>query len=129
MATWLRRGGGEPVKDMFERCEKLLQRMPDKPQKLKPLVWPWAEVTASKEHAAAELPNYLGSRSADRLIPHIPALNPWQKMNAMERLMKRKPLNAKVRDLLFTLVRDSSSYVREEVVNAITKLKLEEGEA
>lgn len=119
----------EPVKDMFERCEKLLQRLPDKPQKLKPLVWPWAEVSASKQHVAEHLPDCVGNRPADRLIPYLPFLNPWQKMQAMETLMKRKPLAPKVRELLFTMVRDPASYVREQAVEAIKKLKLDDGEA
>src|SRR5439155_9479089 len=79
----------DPVKDMFERCEKLLARLPETPQTLKPLVWPWSGMTVSKESVAGQLPEYLGDRPPERLLPYIPVLSSYQKMRAMETLVKR----------------------------------------
>lgn len=117
-----------PVKDMFERAEKLVARLPEKPQKLKALVWPWTETAAGKEQVAASLPNLLGKRDVMRLLPYLPFLRGWQKSHAIDTMVKRKPLDERVRDMLFTLVRDNTSYVREKAVDEIAKIKLEPGE-
>ena len=40
---------------LFERLERLFQRLPPKPVTLKPLVWPWTERKASREDVAWHL--------------------------------------------------------------------------
>ncbi|HJZ54346.1 MAG TPA: hypothetical protein VKE74_05285, partial [Gemmataceae bacterium] len=118
----------DEVEDMFERIETLFARLPDSPQSLKPLVWPWSAMTVSKDTVAGQLPYYLGDRPPERLLPYLPKLGSWQKVQAMQTLVKRKPLREDVREVLFTLVRDSASYVRNQAVEMVSKLKLEPGE-
>ena len=37
--------------DLFERLEKLLKRFPEKPTKLKPLVWPWTNYSVDRKRS------------------------------------------------------------------------------
>ena len=60
-----------PVNGRFEKIEKLLERVPAKPQKLKPLVWPWTEIEVKQSQVAGVLLAARGNRSATRLIPHL----------------------------------------------------------
>src|SRR5262249_7536618 len=71
----------------FERLERLILRVPEKPQKLKPIVWPWNEREFSRTHVAASLLQTRGKRHATRLIPHLPSMDPSQRRSAAAALV------------------------------------------
>src|SRR5262249_47711732 len=48
--------------NLFERLEKLLKVFPEKPVKLKPLIWPWTNYSASRELISTVLIEALGKR-------------------------------------------------------------------
>src|SRR5262249_48845435 len=57
---------GEPkaaqASDLFERLEKLLQRVPPKGTPLKPIVWPWMALKAKPVNVLGQLTSSLGDR-------------------------------------------------------------------
>src|SRR5262245_367345 len=60
----------------FERIERLVARVPEKPLKLKPIVWPWTETTIERSEVAGYLVFSRGRLPATRLIPHLSIFDP-----------------------------------------------------
>lgn len=114
---------GAPQDDSFERLERLFQRLPEKPTELKPLVWPWTGLKASRETVAPSLLAAIGRRSPTRLLPYLPALNPWQRRSVVELFANQKKWDAATRDTLIGLAGDASADVRVAAFEAIKKLK------
>src|SRR5262249_29093534 len=52
--------GTKPPDDgLFERVEKLLERLPESPTELEPLVWPWKQLSTGRRLAAEKLTDLL----------------------------------------------------------------------
>lgn len=115
--------------DLFERLEKLVPQYPDKPEKLKPAVWPWTTYTVSKEIVADALPQNLGERPPTRLLPHLQQMGTRKRTHVIGLLGKQEKWDAATRDMLFALVGDASRQVREVALNHLTKCKIEPNEA
>ncbi len=115
--------------DLFERLEKLLPRFPDKPEKLKEIVWPWTACTISKEMVADALPHCLGERPPARLIPHLDNMGTHGRAQVIGLLAGQEKWDAGVRDTLFALLGDASRSVREAALQHISKCKLTPAEA
>src|SRR5262249_25581165 len=62
--------------DLFERLERLLARIPEKPKEMKPLVWPWLKVNVSREGVADALVVALGERPRAKLLPYLAEMSP-----------------------------------------------------
>ncbi|MCI0682309.1 MAG: DUF4132 domain-containing protein [Gemmataceae bacterium] len=117
------------TKDLFERLEKLLERVPPKGTPLKALVWPWMAQTAKPDDVLRHLAPSLGERPPTRLIPHLKQMNGWAKNHVIDLLAKQKKWDAQTRATLFALVGDSSAVTRERAVKALANCKIEEDEA
>jgi len=115
--------------DLFERLEKLVPRYPDKPEKLKPAVWPWTAYTISKELAADTLPQNLGERPPTRLLSHLQQMGTSKRTAVIGLLAKQDAWDAATRDMLFALVGDASRQVREAALGYLAKCKIEPEEA
>src|SRR5262249_19508638 len=76
--------------DLFERLERLLPRMPEKPDTLKALIWPWTAIKVDRRHIADQLPHNLGKRPATRLIPHLPLMDSGGRSSAVDYLIAQK---------------------------------------
>jgi Family of unknown function (DUF5724)/Domain of unknown function (DUF4132) len=125
------RGADPRVKklDLFERLEKLLPRYPDKPEKLKPAVWPWTTCEISKESVADALPHNLGEHAPIRLIPHLQHMGTGCRALVIGLLAKQEKWDADTRDTLFALVGDPSRQVREAALQHLAKCQITPEEA
>ncbi|HMC87964.1 MAG TPA: DUF5724 domain-containing protein, partial [Gemmataceae bacterium] len=115
--------------DFFEGLERLYARLPAKPQKLKPLVWPWTAMRANRQQIASLMVAALGSRPPARLVTYLRAMEPWERSNAVKLFGKNKTFDKETRKTLLDLVGDSSSDVREAACAALVKTPLQPGEA
>jgi hypothetical protein len=115
--------------DLFERLERLLPRYPDKPTKLKPIVWPWTACNVSKEVAANALANNVGQRPPTRLIAHLPRMSVYSRASVVGMLAAQKQWDSATRDTLFALVGDPSRQVREAALLGLAKCKITVAEA
>jgi hypothetical protein len=118
------------VDDRFERLERLVDRMPAKPQKLKPIVWPWNEVAVKQSQVAALLPETLGPRPATRLIPHLRKMEASHRRTAVEKIVAAQPWDQATRRAIVDLAGDTSEIVRRAALEALLDqpLKVEEVE-
>ena len=115
--------------DLFERLETLAARYPDKPEKLKPMVWPWTACTVSKELAANALPGNLGGRPPTRLIPHLSQMGTHGRTAVLGILAGQEKWDTATRDTLFALVGDASRSVREAALQHLAKCQITPVEA
>ena len=125
------RGADPRVKkaDLFERLEKLLPRYPEKPEKLKPTVWPWTEYSISKELVADALPHNLGERPPTRLIPYLGHMGTHSRVSVLGTLAEQDKWDAAIRDTLFAMVGDASRQVREAALQHLAKCQITPTEA
>jgi hypothetical protein len=115
--------------DLFERLERLYQRMPEKPVQPKPLVWPWNLTRVDRRDVTARMIGALGKRPPTRLLPYLAAFNPWTRRQVVELLAAQKKWDRMTRDSLLDLAGDTSSDVRQAVFTALAKGSLQREEA
>ncbi len=114
--------------DRFEKLEKLLDRLPVKPEKLKPLVWPWTEIQVKRSDVAYHLLPALGKRPAIRLLPHLEKMEGPGRWRAVRHMIDTKPWDAATRAAIVELVGDAASDTRDTALNALKELVLDEKE-
>lgn len=115
--------------ELFEKLEAVINNFPEKPKTLTPLVWDWLSLEASQEKVLTTLFNNLGERSPQVLLPYISQLNPYQRRDLAQKLAEIKPWNEEIRNALFKLVSDASSWVREEALKCFHGCEIQEREA
>ena len=115
--------------DLFERLERLTNRLPVKPSALDPLVWDWTAQVADKAGVADRLPHQLGARPARRLLPYLAAMSGAGRRACVKLFAEPAGREPEVRAALLGLVGDLDSYVRSQALEAITKAPLGAGEA
>ncbi len=116
-------------KDLFERLEKLLERIPGKGVALKALVWPWMAEKAQPREVLSSLTTSLGERPPTRLLPYLSRMDGWTKQGVVDQLAKQKKWDAVTRETLFAFVGDSNAGVRERAVQALENCKVNDDEA
>jgi hypothetical protein len=119
----------EGPKDLFERLERLLARMPEKSTQLKPLVWPWTAIKTDRSAIAYRMVEVLGDRPAAKLLPLMPILSTWHKSTALEKIVAQKKYDNATREVLLRFAADAATDVREMAIGAIVKTKLKPDEA
>ncbi len=115
--------------DLFERLERALPRFPRKEQTLSAIVWPWMTLSVSQSDIADTLGHRLGARSPQRLIPYLPLMTSYARGSVVEMLAKTTEWDTQTRDTLFALVGDTTEWVREKAVQAISRCAITETEA
>lgn len=115
--------------DLFERIERALPRFPRQKRELSPIVWPWLKLTAERQAAAGALLWSLGDRSPKRLLPHLSAMAPHARAAVVRLLAEAPARDAEIRDALFSLVGDSSRWVREQALKALAEHRVTAQEA
>ncbi|MEG3437343.1 DUF5724 domain-containing protein [Pannus brasiliensis CCIBt3594] len=115
--------------DLFERLERVLPRFPEQPKSLTPIVWNWLSIESSRQLVTTALVNNLGERSPKRLIPYIPLLTVYERRDVAKKLAAVYPWDEEIRNALFSLVGDASSWVREEAIRCFEKRELTDAEA
>ena len=111
-------------KDAFERLERLYNRLPEKPQKLAALVWPWTERKIERSMIAGCLLSALGDRPPTRILPYMKGLHSWHLTHIVEQLAKQKKWDTLTRTAMLELAGHTSSDVREAVHTALEKQTL-----
>lgn len=112
----------------FEKIERLLERVPAKVQKLKPLVWPWTELQVKQADVAGALLHARGNRPAICLIPHLPKMHTYTRRNAARQILEEKPWSPATRQAAFNLVGNASADVRQQALEALLDQTLKRGE-
>lgn len=113
-----------PRQDMdgrFERIERLVGRVSEKPQKLKPIVWPWTETTIERSQVAGILVHSLGKRPPTRLIAYLPILDPSARFFAVHQLVGTEPWDEATRQAIVKLAGDAAANVRASCLAALAK--------
>jgi hypothetical protein len=110
--------------DRFERAERLIPRVSDKPQKLQPIVWPWTEHTLKRSDVAACLLGLRGKRHATRLIPHLDVMDTHHRRAAASVLVELSPWDDATRTAVVELAGDASPDTREVALAALEKQSL-----
>ena len=116
------------VKDLFERLEKVIPKLPTKQKELKPLVPFWPVMDIGQEDAADLLLEYLGKRPAERLLPYLPMMSDYRRVQALAKLCEPRTLTTKVRQTLLAIAGEPNRYVREAAIKYLKKSKLAEDE-
>ncbi|MCY7336310.1 MAG: hypothetical protein LH613_08895 [Chamaesiphon sp.] len=115
--------------DTFDRIVGIFPRWQFKERKLPKLVWDWLEFTASQETIAGTLYRYLGDRSPKLMIPYLAAGDAYLRATIAKDLAKIQPWDEEIRNTLFHLTGDASSYVRQEILEILNKCQIEKSEA
>lgn len=110
---------------LFDRLEALLGRLAKRSQKLEALVWPWWARKLERPAVAAALATNAGAVPVDRLLPHVPDLDPYQREAFVRRaaglhprwngrgdVVPRRTPTAGERALILDLLGDASAEVR-----------------
>ena len=105
--------------DLFEALEAFLQRFSVKETVLKPLVWPWMEATIDRASIADELVRRQQERPVHCLLPYVAMMGHWGKRQLAEQLAKSQSWDEAIAEATFELLRDRSSYVREEMIRQL----------
>ncbi len=121
--------GEETNADLFEPLKRLFARLPEKRTELPALVWPWTSFTADRSDIADRLVGCLGKRPISELIPYVPAMGWSGKYWLLQELETKKKWDTATRELLFTLVGDRDSSIRERVLKALKNCTVDETEA
>ncbi|MGB7323664.1 MAG: DUF5724 domain-containing protein [Rubripirellula sp.] len=103
----------------FARLERLYARMPEKPKKLAPIVWPWTERKSDRNVVAECLLGELGDRPPTVLLPYLKGFNSWQHRSVIEHLSSQKKWDPLTRSTLFELAGHASADVREAALEAL----------
>uniref|UniRef100_UPI0025D0EAF3 DUF5724 domain-containing protein n=1 Tax=Chamaesiphon sp. GL140_3_metabinner_50 TaxID=2970812 RepID=UPI0025D0EAF3 len=115
--------------ELFDRIVAIFPRWQVKSKQLTPLVWEWMKLNVSQEAIVQILRGWLGDRSAKLMIPYLAAAESYQRASIAQDLAKIQPWDAEIRDTLFNLTGDASSYVRQQVLEILTKCQIEKSEA
>jgi hypothetical protein len=115
-------------KDLFERIEKVIPKLPAKSKELKPLVPAWPVPDLGQEEAADLLLDYLGKRPAERLLPYLPMMDEYRRVQALAKVCEPRTLTTKVRQTLLAIAGEPNRYVREAALKYLKKSKLAEDE-
>ncbi|MEO0869485.1 MAG: hypothetical protein AAFY17_13795, partial [Cyanobacteria bacterium J06642_11] len=103
----------------FEALEAFLQRCTEKEITLKPLVWPWMGDSLKQSSVADQLVRAQGERPVHCVLPYLQMMGHWSKRELSQQLAKLESWDDAVRKAIFGLLRDRSSYVREEMVRQL----------
>jgi hypothetical protein len=113
---------------LFEMLEKLLPKLPDKPQAVKSPVPTWKLDDLSRGTAANLLVDCIQKRSAERLLPYMKAMSPRRRVSALAHLCMPRKLTTRVRATLMACAAETNTQVREAALGYLKKCTLAEDE-
>ena len=115
--------------DLFERFERLVERIPDKRTTLEPIVWPWTGRELDRQAIAVGLVWYHGKRPVDRLLGHLPRMDADGRAAVAHLLGRERRPSAEARRALLALAGDPAAQVRSAVIERVRRLDLGDDEA
>jgi hypothetical protein len=117
-----------PPADLFERLARIIPGLPEKSKELKPPVAGWYVPEFGRENAADALPDCLGDRPAERLLPYLPMMGPFVRVQALARVCAPRTLTTRVRQTLLAVASEPNRSLREAALGHLKKCKLPEDE-
>src|ERR671914_1996563 len=66
-------------KQLFQRLEELIARLPQRSTSLDPLVWPWWKRKLEKPRVAGAMAANASAVPGERMLPYVPHLDPSQR--------------------------------------------------
>ena len=102
----------------FEALEAFINRFSAKETSIEPLVWSWMNYTITLQSVADNLVRSLGDRPVERLMPYRTMMGEWGRIEVGKQLIKQT-WDDQAREVVFELIRDRSSYVREQIMSAL----------
>ncbi len=115
--------------DLFERLEQIIPTFPSKTKVLEPLVWDWMTISVDKESVASALIYNLGTRSPKRLISYLSVCSASDRSSVAYKLAQFQPWDEEIRQTLFALIGDASSWVRSQVLQSLANCTITPAEA
>lgn len=128
LTRWEFEGELLPQSDLFERIERLLPRIYNKQNNLKPLVWDWLPLSIDREAVTGKLIECIGTRSPKRLIPHLPLMRAGDRERVANLLANAKNKDEEILQVLLLLVGDASPGVREDALKGLNNFTLKESD-
>ncbi|ABW29994.1 DUF5724 domain-containing protein [Acaryochloris marina] len=102
----------------FEALETFINRFSAKETSIEPLVWSWMNYTITLQSVADNLVRSLGDRPVEQLMPYRTMMGEWGRIEVGKQLIKQT-WDDQTREVVFELIRDRSSYVREQIMSAL----------
>jgi hypothetical protein len=127
-------------RQLFDRLEQLMARIPKRAKPLEPLVWPWWKRKLEKPSIAGAMAANASAVPGDRMLPHVPELIPVQREAFIRQVAglgsrwqpretANKPkLSESQRRVVIELLGDASADVRRAAFEAMRSLPLLEDE-
>ncbi len=112
----------------FEQIERLFERVPEKPQKLPAIVWPWTERATDRARVAGVLVDALGDLPPTRLLPYLSSVHRYFRASIVQRLAQQKKWDQLTRETLLELTGNTSPDVREAAIEALSRVELTDPE-
>lgn len=113
---------------LFDKIEKLLPRLPEKPQAVKSPVPTWPMEELSRKRGANLLVECLQARPAERLLPHLKSMSPEYRVKALAHLCTPRVLTNQVRGTLMACAAELDTRVREAALRYLKQCTLAEDE-
>jgi HEAT repeat protein len=115
--------------DLFERLHRLLERIPAKTVQLPALVWPWMTLQINRAAVADHLVDALGNRPLATLASYLKQMSGQGRSRTVDKIVEEKKFDDAAREMLFTLVGMTDSWVREKILTALKKCQIAESDA
>lgn len=115
--------------DLFERLEKIIPKLPETAKELVAPVEGWFVPNLGQDTVANILVGCLGKRPAEKLLPYLPLMYKYQRVQALAKLCEPRTLTTKVRKTLLAIAGEPNRFVREAAIKHLKNLKLAEDEA
>lgn len=110
--------------ELFERIEAFLQRVPTPTKQLQPSIWDWMVLTLDRENIINSLFNLLGDRSPRILVPYLPEMGVWQRIEVIKLLAKQQTWDREVEEIFFAAASDRSLHCRKEIFKLLKDYSL-----
>ena len=120
--------GAKQPADLFERVAKVIPKLPEKPKELKAPVESWYVASIGQQNAADILIGCLGKRPAEKLLPYLPMMSPYARVQSLAKLCEPRTLTTKVRQTLLAIAGEPNRYVREAALKHLKQSTLAEDE-
>jgi Family of unknown function (DUF5724)/Domain of unknown function (DUF4132) len=117
------------VPDSFECIAAIYPTWPIKEKVLPAIVWDWFQQTAGQQYLTPILVRHLDKRSPKVLIPYLSAGDVYLRASIMRQISEVQPWDAEIRNALFNLIGDASSWLREETLKKIQGCEIDRAES
>lgn len=108
--------------DLFERLERLIQRLPEKANILKPIVWDWLLTPVALNYYASALVDLIGTRSPSRLLPHLKNMHSSASLQTAKLFLEHINESVQYREALFDLAAGRDQYICEDIFTLLRKV-------